>query len=741
MNKYLLKTACLLLISNLVFAQSKEELKYKEKALKVQEEIWNNGDKAFEVTTVPEKYNNESAVIIARSVEVSNSASRKFKMTSMFGGSVKQYQYFTSLRERILIKDKSALEEYSTLNYKKLSDNTVRISLYKLLKTSKTYIGAKIFKSSGKVIEINPSEEEVLTKNKSKDKEGKIAIPDLQVGDILDYYIYIEEVVEGDKDPVGPHAYFLADDYPILNYHVKYILDRKSGADVMSLNGAKEIAETTNEDKDIILEFTEKDLPRINNTLWTSLMRQIPYHIIRYGFPGPGMIAKAGEVNRGPFTTKYKSDLKLYLYSKLSAVDKTVRGTMEEYFGGKKNMKDLPHDSIVNYLFNYYRWQQFGSFSNMDVSNRRNANTVNWFNIAISFTEILRLYNIKADIVIAGNRYAERLKDVFGAGDFHLFVRVNSNSKFKWICFNSFFVDAGKLGAIYQGEDALILTKEGSGVFSRFSGSETAIELPVSQSDENVLAENIKVSFNSSNMQLLNIDRTSSYTGYMKLSSQVNLMLAEDVEAGLAGLIKKKASTDKLAEFKKEKQRAAEIQTALDNERLKQKDYFKDEIKGQYDQEPKELLSFKITNNGLSYDSPAFEYTETFTMTDFVKKAGNNFILDAGRLMGAYKKIEGKDTVRTLDVYMPSARQLNYEISIAVPDGYTVKGIEEMNKKLETDVASFVSAAKLDGNQVNITVHRTYNNNFEPAANWPKVLAAMNAAADFTNLKLLLEKK
>ena len=39
------------------------------------------------------------------------------------------------------------------------------------------------------MIEVNPDEEEVLTNDSKKDKEGKIAIPDLQVGDILDYYI------------------------------------------------------------------------------------------------------------------------------------------------------------------------------------------------------------------------------------------------------------------------------------------------------------------------------------------------------------------------------------------------------------------------------------------------------------------------------------------------------------------------------------------------------------------------
>jgi len=740
MTKYLLKTACLVLVSVISFAQTKDEKKYIEKAALVQAEIWGSNDKAFEVTTVPEKYKNESAVVIARLVEVSNSTNRKFKMVTIFGGSVRQYQYFTTLRERILIKDKSALEEFSTLNYKKLADNTVKISLYKLVNTSTTFIGAKILKSNGKIIEINPSEEEVLTKNKSDDKEGKIAIPDLQVGDILDYYIHIQEVVEGNKDPIGPHGYFLADDHPILNYHVRYILDNKSGAEVMNLNGAAQMTQSTNEDDDTVLEFTEKDLPKINNTLWTSTTRQVPYHIIRYGFPGPYLLARAGEIKHGPFTANYRSKLKMYLVSLSGQVDKSVRGKMEDYYGGKKKLKEMPADSIVNYLYNYYRWQQYGAFSNMDVSRARNIKTMNWYTVGVSIFETLRAYDIKSDLIIVGNRNSVPLNDAFGVYNFNLIIRVNEDGKFKWICFNNFFQDAGSLAGIYEGEKALIQSRENGGMFARYTGDTTAFTLPISKSGENIYTENLKVNFSKENMQLISINRTCNATGNMKQNDQMKLMLAEDVEAEFAALINKKAATEKLAEYRREKDRASEIQAALDKERLKQKDYFKDEIKDQFDQEPKELISYKINNTGLSLSQP-FEYTTSFTMNDFVKKAGNNFIFDVGRLMGTYKRTEGKDTLRTMDVYMPCARQINYQFSITIPEGYNVKGIAELNKKEENDIASFVSTAKQNGNTVNITVNRTYNNNFEPAANWTKLLKVMNAAADFTNMKLLLEKK
>lgn len=743
MNKNLFTLTGFLLINLVALAQTKDEKIYKERAAEIQEEVWNNADKAFEAKQAPEKYKNESAVVLAKSVEVTNSTKRKFKMITIFGGTVKQYKYFTTLRERVLINDKSALEDFSSLNYKKIADNSVRAGALKFKDISKTFIGVKIFKQAGKVINISPDDEEVLTRNTDKDKEGKLAIPDLQIGDILDYYIRIEEVVEVTTEVRGPDLFFLGGEYPILYYNVKYILDKKCGADIMSMNGAKPMSETTNSDDDILLEFTEKDLPKINSTLWTSQPRQIPYHVVRYGFSGANIIAEKGEVKRGPFTDIYKKNLKDRFINQIAGrvIDFSPEKTMEEYFGGKKIVKDLPADSIVNYFYNYFHWIQYGSFSNMDVSNQRNYNTMNWYNLAVTYSELLRDYDIENDIVVVCNRNSGRLKEVFGIGDFETFVKVNSGGKYTWICFNDFFQNTGQLAANYQGEEALILTRGGKDRRPKYEDSETPIKLPVSKCTENVLAENLIVSFNKENLQIITIERNSKETGSMKQTDQKRLLLSEDVEAEFAALINKKKNVDDIASRKKGKERGNEIQAAFDKERLKQKDYFKDEIKEQYDQEPKELISYKINNTGLAIQNPSFEFTEKFTMENFVKKAGNNFIFDAGKLMGTYKKLEDKERTRTLDIYMPSARTLTYTINIAVPEGYTVKGVEELNKKVTNDIASFTSSASLNGNSVMVTVSRSYNNNFEPVANWSKLLTVMDAAADFTNMKLLLEKK
>ncbi len=127
-------------------------------------------------------------------------------------------------------------------------------------------------------------------------------------------------------------------------------------------------------------------------------------------------------------------------------------------------------------------------------------------------------------------------------------------------------------------------------------------------------------------------------------------------------------------------------------------------------------------------------------MENWVKKAGNNYIIEAGRLIGSFDKIEQKDRVREMDIYMSYARKLEFNYTLNIPQGYTVKGIENFIKSVKNDVGEFSTSAVKKDNTVLFTVKRVYNSSYYPVASWPKLLDIMDAAYDFTQQKLLLEK-
>ena len=54
--------------------------------------------------------------------------------------------------------------------------------------------------------------------------------------------------------------------------------------------------------------------------------------------------------------------------------------------------------------------------------------------------------------------------------------------------------------------------------------------------------------------------------------------------------------------------------------------------------------------------------------------------------------------------------------------------------------ASLTSTATADDSTVQIKIQEQYLKNFEPAANWPKLLELMDGLYDISNQKLLFEK-
>jgi hypothetical protein len=101
--------------------------------------FWNEKDEFKKVTAIPEKWKNESAVIIHK---------HELYDYHKFG---KNVTYISGIRKRILLQDQSAITEFSQFNYKnKFYSNKA----YRWKKGS-NFIGVKIIKPDGKEIEID----------------------------------------------------------------------------------------------------------------------------------------------------------------------------------------------------------------------------------------------------------------------------------------------------------------------------------------------------------------------------------------------------------------------------------------------------------------------------------------------------------------------------------------------------------------------------------------------------------
>ena len=199
--------------------------------------------------------------------------------------------------------------------------------------------------------------------------------------------------------------------------------------------------------------------------------------------------------------------------------------------------------------------------------------------------------------------------------------------------------------------------------------------------------------------------------------------------------------TQELEEHKKSRKDVDEVKNVFAEARIKQKDAFVAEAKEEFDQDVTDQKDCKIDNLGVRHTAPDFVYSSSFNLGWLVKKAGNNVIVEIGKIQGEPFIVKPEQRKRDIDIYMPFARSLEYNIELSIPDGYTVEGVAALNKKVENECGSFTAEVSATDKIVTIKIKKQYLHNFEPVKNWDKLLQFMDASVDWAGSKLLLKKK
>jgi len=737
MKNYLLTFACLLTFNSL-FAQGD----YATKAAALQKEIWGSPVAEFKNTVVPANLANESAVILARSYSSQRSSSGRFKFMIITGAVALHSEKVSTLHERVKINDKVALENYSTLEYQKILDKTVSFLITRFKNTHNTFIGAKIIKPDGREIIINTGEE-VLTKNETKDKQGKLAISGLQVGDILDYYITNAEVTEqGNSSGYGSNdnIFLLADEYPILYYSIDMQFNKKISVRYIYANGAPHFQETRNNDNDLLISLKLHDIPKYQSQIWTSALRQYPYIEVgtAYNDPRDKMIEKQGFDERTAMLEANKMIFEAD-FSEMNSNYENFEKGLKNAFGSNRNFKAAPLDSVIQLLYNQWKYKTFDFYYKEDFDNIPEINyrtAVSRSNV-VDLVFILNNLKIDFDILLVAPRNSNSLDNVFNYNDFDVMLRVNGD-KPMYLCFDNSVNHFNEIPERYQGEKAIVLRakKKNNFKYEFDEGGQEA--LPVAPADQNFIEENLSVNLVQ---QKLKIDRDVKKGGALQHDDQLRLISTYDIDESIAEAGKAEGIGTRFRNYQDRDIYINGLNSSADKAKADLNTKCAEEIKGNFDQEPQQVTNCKIINMGLKEANPVFELSESFMMDNMVKKAGNNYIIDAGRLTGNFLKLDDKDRKRTGDIYMPAARTFKYNIVLNIPPGFNIKGAEEMNIHKTNKAGSFTSTATVKGNALTISVVRVYNHNFEKAADWPLLVDIIDTASDFNAKKILLEKK
>lgn len=714
----------------LFFSVSAHADDYEEYARKVRENVWSWHPEGFERTQVPEKYKNESAVVLAAHSRVLATGKNRVSVAKLMLGVGVSSKIITRdyvYRARVLIQDQAALEQYSQFDYQAEAKST---GILLLKNRQRVVFGARIVKPDGAMHEVNVGEAVSVTSGK-KDKEAykKLAIPDLRIGDIIDYFFY-EEVQLEDSSPETLVLTFSAN-HPMLVYSVQCELAGKLTTEYRSLNGAPEFTCRKNEEGDVVLEAVANDLPKRTTTLWYSAWRQLPIiclttlnHSASSVYFKPKSARPSGVHGNVPPSAIQKDafylldNMKLYRTNHYSF--NRTRKLGKDY---QKEHPEVTNEALADYLYD-----------TLNLHWMRSTYTPADFIAALQ--KLFDAFNIRYSTCLATSRGGKRMEDVVEMYDYTYLLKGENQKIYMYLYGYGF---AGEIAEGFDGEPMVRVSGKSAG-----KAAENALladTISASFMNEHFYRVRLNASVSSEYPSAMELEREMSIGGSLKSVYQRLLLLYEDWQKAVRQRLGMKESI--LEQYEREEPKYAKnLRTKLEDERKEWKNKFAQEAETYHEKPIGAVKSYALQGTGAAIGDEDLRYSVTYIVDDLLKKAGDKQLLAVGQLLGGQLTLNDRERNRTVDIYSAPTRVFEYDIAIALPTGYQVENesLAPLQRKVDNDCGTFVSEISSDGDKLRWKVTKYYKHAFEPVANWPKLLEILDAASALATQSVVLKK-
>lgn len=690
-----------------------EKADYLKLAQKVRQEVWSSTPADFQKRTVPDRYKNASAVILSYYRELSTDYYRKATADLVLNLRLTRQIDCTDM-ERMLIQinDKKALKDYSEFTFKTKSRKWTWGYHHK----TQTVLGIRVIKKNGNVQEVSLDDYVDVKEGKNdKDLSQKIAVPGLEVGDCID--VFSLDQIDTQEQQLDPFYFVLRQDEPVLYTKVHCVLDQSLATVYRTMNGAPDFTQTTDKDKNAVLDMVMDKPIDAESSIWYNSLEQSPF-IEMYITPTKSKVAVVEKAMRqkgvrgNPDVTPILQDDWKLLKSNVSKGGYSPAGLPSTYKSvfksAKKEGMSAEEKADRIYSFEYISW----------------GSSQRAFNTGANF---LRKLGVELEMGIT---------TPFGALPVDKLINYNSTTWFFRLKGTNLYYFPGtypkvasEIPYIYQGRKAYM------------QDSEEQITIPVSQAEDNKSVNDMVVKLDGTK---LDISRKVTYSGEQKMYGQ-SLVSPDNTLFGSSQLeaywrYLKYDDKDPYSCYTKKE--TAELKGAFNEFRKNAIDPFKAEISSYHDGDPVQVGGYGVDCVGIRRDSSNFVYHVDYVMDGMVKRAGNNYLLSVGKLIGSSLKLEGKDRERIDDVWRKMAFVDEWNIEIPLPQGYKVSA--EALKKIETSVANecgeFTVKATAGNESVKVYVRKCFAHRVEPVSNWSKLLALVDACSAFADKQMVIAK-
>lgn len=704
--------AMLLLVLLALPAMAFDNDDYLKYVQKVKEEVWGKDLPQFNNRTVPARYKNESAVVMAFYEELTVDKGTSFNFLEL--GVTANNKAVHIRRYLVKINDKAALEKYSTFDirsYEKSHNAGWWTDIHK------SVLGVKVIKPDGTVKEVSNDEYKNDDEGKNgKDKRAKLAVPDLQVGDMIDYFIYDYDKLK--EENIDPMLFLFGGKYPILDYQIHCAIDKHLCTQYRTMNGAPDFT-ASEKDGDIVLDARAKNLDKTFPDYAYNPIMQAPYTMLYVTADVtleymPKSAKKKGLQANPPAEVMQEDAWTPWAEYKLKwTLNKKFEKAVKEAkkLGSDEEKADYVYNFMVMKTLVFKRpYEKAFDFSNL-------------------FPYVLDKLKIPYSRALVTNSYNEPMDKLINYGNATRFIMLKSG-KCYFPLENAISSDI--IPSIYQNRDAISTGKPKKfqkGPFTRF-------RLALSKASDNVEKEEIDAAIDGT---MLNIVRQTTLTGCEKEDVIPGLTTADELSKAWGKAYGYQSFVDEL--FLKPNEAKARAAERAEQDKKAVAENFAEEIKAYHDKAPVKINA--TTVNSCGENNKPFAYTTDYQMDGLVKKAGRNLVVSVGQLFGQQVHIEGRDRQRDTDVNYDYPSTLAITVRLDIPSDYVVsaESLRKLNNNVDNEAMSFNTKADVDNDKLIITFQKVYKQQRVPAAGWSQLLGVLDRAYEFTSRQIVLKKK
>ncbi|MCQ2199798.1 MAG: hypothetical protein MJZ19_08795 [Paludibacteraceae bacterium] len=723
------KSYILMLLMMLVTLSSfaKKRLSDEEKIIN---EVWARTDMPeFDNHNVDPKYKDERVVVLAEYHELIGDA---FNNNTKIALANIKYKMLT--RQLLKINDNSAIEEYSTIKYKNNNDG------------QKNVVGIRIFKQNGKVVNLNSNDYIKLNSNLKARKQNsditKIAVPNLQKGDLLEYFFYSEMESYGWDKGIDPMTYFLSSNEATQSFRFHGSFDSPSRVRYTTSDDNIIVKNKIEKDR-YLVDVESKDLPKREQVKFTNKYRTNPF--FRIFFSKTNMFcedqsfdnnSKAGVVRKADNKIIYGNGFGwLSFKSFYSGATSTIEAAKltslwaRDYF---KKHPNLTEEQKADALFDVYRNKvlciyPYNGYSEISFLNR--------------FVELLSEFKIQKSLVLLpNNNYFSADNVIRGyADEYDYAIMINSTGKLYYNTFSDYPSASDKMPQ-YEGETAGICKFTGKRLKLHFKADNNEIstkKIPIATPEENKTTYTIDAKISDENPYALDVNREVALYGSGRNGMRKKLGTFVQYDSTIRAYydIKKTAIEDLRAS--KMPFSVPNYRNYTEEDKTKIERMYEREAKNYFCNNVEKVYDYKLHSLGLVPNDTVLRYSSNCRVDAMIKNADGTKVISVGHLL-AEKNSFHYDTERKSDIYFNNTFKDEYNITLNIPKGYTVKNIDYLNKNTKNDCGGFESNAKIEDDKIIIGVSWNINNIYFKSSEWSKILNILDTFDEFYSSSVVL---